>query len=164
MLRLMGILMLGLCLALPARAQDKVSPDTMQAANELAAIMTGDTVAQISRAMTAQIWPSIAQQVAGRVDAATVADMRIAFEKTLTKFTGEVMKNAPDVYARHFTAQELRDMVAFYKSPTGVKALHEMPKVMADVSTQMGPRLQALQSELNAQMVAIMHEHGYPKK
>jgi uncharacterized protein len=163
MLRLTGILILGLCLALPARAQDKPTADTMAAAKELAAIMTGDTVKQLSRAMTAQIWPSIERQVAGRVDAATVADMRGAFEKSLIKFTGEVMENAPEVYARHFTTKELRDMIAFYQSPTGVKALHEMPKVMADVSQQMAPRLQALQGELNAQMVAIMREHGYKK-
>jgi uncharacterized protein len=163
MQRLLAILILAASLALPAHAQDKPSPETMQAAQELAAIMTSDTVEQLSRAMTAQIWPTIEQQVVGKIDAATIADMRAAFEKTLTKFTGEVMKNAPEVYARHFTAQELRDMVAFYKSPTGVKALHEMPKVMADVSMQMAPRLQALQSELNQRMVAIMREHGYKK-
>lgn len=165
MTRLMGMILLACALALPARAEDKAAPapETMQAAQELAAIMTGDTVKQLSQAMTAQIWPTIERQVSGRVDAATIADMRAAFEQTLTKFTGEVMKNAPEVYARHFTTNELRDMIAFYKSPTGVKALHEMPKVMADVSTQMAPRLQALQGELNARMVAIMREHGYKK-
>ena len=162
-MRLMAILMLGLCLALPARAADKPSPETMQAAKGLAAIMTGDTVQQMSRAMTAQIWPTIEQQVAGKVDAATISDMRNAFEQALIKFTGEVMKNAPEVYARHFSAKELRDMIAFYKSPTGVKALHEMPKVMTDVSAQMAPRLQSLQAELNARMIAIMREHGYKK-
>ena len=97
MTRLLGILLLACALALPARAEDKASAETMQAARELAAIMTGDVVEQLSRAMTAQIWPTIEQQVAGKVDAATIADMRTAFEQTLTKFTGEVMKNAPDL-------------------------------------------------------------------
>jgi len=164
MIRLTVIILLACALALPARAADKPSAETVQAAQELAAIMTGDTVQQLSAAMAAQVWPTIEAQAAGKVDSATLADMRQAFEKTLAKFTGEVMAHAPEVYARHFSAQELRDMVAFYKSPTGVKALHEIPKVMADVSIQMAPRLQAFQSELNAQMVAIMHEHGYPKK
>ena len=163
MQRLLAILMFAVSLAAPARAQDKPLPETMQAAQELAAIMTSDTVEQISRAMTTQIWPTIERQVVGKVDADTIADMRTAFEKTLIKFTSEVMKNAPEVYARHFTAKELRDMVAFYKSPTGVKALHEMPKVMIDVSAQMAPRLQALQGELNERMVAIMRKHGYKK-
>ena len=161
MKRLVGVVLLASSLALPARAQEKASPDVAQAAHELAAIMTGDTVEQLSRAMAAQVWPSIEQQVAGKVDAATLTEMRAEFERTLVSFTGEVMKDAPQVYARHFSAQELRDMIAFYKSPTGVKALHEMPKVMADVSTQMAPRLQALQGEMNVRMRAIMAKHGY---
>jgi hypothetical protein len=161
MKRIMGMSLLALSLALPVRAQQSASPETLQAARELAAIMTGDTMQQISHAMAAQVWPTIEQSVAGKVDAATLAEMRAEFERTLASFTGEVMKNAPEIYARHFNAQELRDMIAFYKSPTGVKALHEMPKVMADVSTQMAPRLDTLQGELNARMRAIMAKHGY---
>ena len=164
MKRLLGILLLVASVALPARAEDKPAPKVMQAAHELAAIVTGDTVQQLSAAMAAQIWPTIERQAAGKVDAATLTDMRKAFEQTLEKFTGEVMANAPEVYARHFTAQELHDMIAFYKSPTGVKALREMPKVMADVSLQMAPRLQALQSELHDRMVAIMKRQGHGKK
>ncbi len=163
MIRLTVIFLLACTLTLPARAADKPSAETVQVAQELAAIMTGDTVQRLSAAMAAQVWPSIEAQAAGKVDAATLADMRKAFEKTMAKFTGEVMANAPEIYSRHFTAQELRDMVAFYKSPTGVKALHEIPKVMADVSMQMAPQLQAFESELNAQMIAIMQKHGYKK-
>ena len=161
MKRLVGVFLLATSLALPAGAQDKAAPGTMQAARELAAIMTGDTVEQLSRAMAAQVWPTIEAQVAGKVDAATLAEMRAEFERTLVSFTGEVMKGAPEVYARHFSVQELQDMIAFYKSPTGVKALREMPMVMADVSAQTAPRLQALQGELNARMRAIMAKHGY---
>jgi hypothetical protein len=133
----------------------------MQAAHDLAAIMTGDTVQQLSAAMAGQVWPSIEKNVAGRVDAATLAEMRVTFEQALTTFTSEVMKNAPEVYARHFTAPELRDMIAFYKSPTGVKALREMPKVMGDVSAQTAPRLQAFQNDLNSRIQAILAKHGY---
>ena len=55
-------------------------------------------------------------------------------------------------------------MVAFYKSPTGVKALREMPKVMADVGAQMAPRMQACKGDLNARMRAILEKHGYKNK
>jgi len=67
----------------------------------------------------------------------------------------------PETYARHFTAQELRDMVAFYKSPSGAKALREMPKVMTDVGTRLAPRLQTLQTGFDARMQAILQKHGY---
>jgi hypothetical protein len=131
------------------------------AARELSAIMTGDTITQMTAAMANQIWPTIEQQLGAKVDAATLAEIRTEFERSLKAFTGEVMKDAPEVYARHFSAQELRDMVAFYKSPSGSKALHEMPKVMADVGSRMAPRMQALQSDLDERMRAILQKHGY---
>jgi hypothetical protein len=163
MKRLLGVVLLACALAYPARADEQPSAETMQAAQELAGIVTGDTVKQLSTALAAQVWPTIEAQAAGKVDATTLAEMRQAFEQTLAKFTGEVMAKAPEIYAHHFTAQELRDMVAFYKSPVGIKALREMPKVMLDVSQQMAPRLKTLQTELNAQMIAIMQKHGYKK-
>ena len=160
MTRLLALLLLGLSLALPARAQEP-SPETLAAARDLSAIMTGDTITQMTVAMANQIWPTIEAQLGAKVDAATLAEIRTEFEGSLKAFTGEVMKDAPDVYARHFSAQELRDMVAFYKSPTGSKALHEMPKVMAAVGGRMAPRMQALQTDLDQRMGAILQKHGY---
>lgn len=160
MTRVWTVLLLALSLVLPARAQEP-SPETLAAARDLSAIMTGDTITQMSAGMAAQIWPAIEHQLGAKVDAATLSEMRVEFERTLKTFAGEMMKDAPDVYARHFSAQELRDMVAFYKSPSGTKALHEMPKVMADVGTRMAPRLQSLQSDLDGRMRAILEKHGY---
>src|SRR4051812_6952744 len=149
MKRLVGAMMLACCLAAPVRAQEP-SAETLAAARELSTIMTGDTIGQMTTAMSAQIWPAIEQQLSAKVDAATIAEIRAEFERSLADFTTEVMKDAPDTYARHFTAQELRDMVTFYKSPSGAKALHEMPKVMTDVGTRLAPRMQALQTDFDA--------------
>ncbi len=160
-MRLLGAVLLAGCLVLPVRAQDSGSPEALAAARELSAIMTGDTMTQIAAALTAQIWPSIERAFGSKVDAATMAEMRGEFEQTVTAFTADVMKDAPQVYARHFSAQEIKDMVAFYKSPTGMKALHEMPKVMADVGTQMAPRMQAFEGDLNARVRAVLQKHGY---
>jgi uncharacterized protein len=160
-MRLLRAILLAGCLVLPVRAQESGSPEALAAARELSAIMTGDTMTQIAAALTAQIWPSIERAFGSKVDAATMAEMRGEFEQTVTAFTADVMKDAPQVYARHFSAQEIKDMVAFYKSPTGVKALHEMPKVMADVGTQMAPRMQAFEGDLNARVRAVLQKHGY---
>jgi len=69
----------------------------------------------------------------------------------------------PAVYARHFSAQELHDMIAFYKSPTGARSLKEMPAVLVDVSQEIAPRMQSMQTDLNARIDAIMRTHGYGK-
>lgn len=161
MKRVLAAALLFGCLTLPARAQDVPSAETLKAAQDLAAIMGGDTVQQMIGAMTAQMWPAIEGQLGAKVDAATLAELRTEFERTLASFAGESMKDAPAVYAKYFSTQELRDMVAFYKSPTGAKALRMMPQVMTDVSTRMMPRMQAFQRDLNARIVAIMQKHGY---
>jgi len=163
MQRLMAIALLLGCLAVPAQAQDAGSPDALRAAQELSAIITGDTIHQLSGTITAQMWPRIEKEFSGKVDKATLGDLRVEFEESLSKFTSEMMKDAPAVYARYFTAKELRDMIAFYKSSTGVKALHMMPKVMGDVSSQMMPRMQAFQLDLNVRVDKVMQKHGYSK-
>ncbi len=161
MKRLLGIVLLCGCLAAPVRAQDAGSPEALRAAQELAAIITGDTIAQMSSALTAQLWPRIESQFGAKVDAATLAELRSEFERTLASSTAEMMKDAPAIYAKHFSAQELGDLLAFYKSPTGKKALQIMPTVMADVTTQMMPRMDTFQHDLNTRLEAVLQKHGY---
>ncbi len=162
MQRLFALALLCSCLAIPtAQAEDAPSPEALRAAQELSAMVSADTVNKLSGAMTAQIWPSIENSLGSKVDAATLSDLRGEFERSVAAFAGETMKYSPAVYARHFSAQELREIVAFYHTPTGAKALHEMPKVMGDVLAEMGPRIQAFQQELNTKIVAILQKHGY---
>jgi len=58
-------------------------------------------------------------------------------------------------------AQELRDILAFYKTPTGAKALRVMPKVMADVGATLAPHMPAFQRDMGGRLDAIMQKHGY---
>jgi hypothetical protein len=118
-------------------------------------------MSQMSSAMTAQIWPSIENSLVSKVDAATLAELRGEFERSVAAFAGETMKYSPAVYARNFSAQELREIVAFYRTPTGAKALHVMPKVMGDVMAEMMPHMDGFQRDLNARLEAVMQKHGY---
>jgi uncharacterized protein len=161
MKRLLAIALLFGCLAAPVRAQDAGSPESLRAAQELAAIITGDTISQMSKSVTAQLWPRIEEQFAGKVDAATLAELRTEFENALTSFTTGIMKDAPAIYAKHFSVQELRELLAFYKSPIGKKALQTMPLVMADVTGLMMPRMEGFQRDLGARVQAVMQKHGY---
>lgn len=163
MKRLIATALLGACLALPAQADEAPSPETLRVALELAGIMNGNSVTQMSRTLTAQIWPNLEGQFKAKVDAATLAELKTVFEEALAHFTTEVMKDAPAVYARNFTAQELRDMIAFYKTPTGKKALQVMPQVMADVSARLAPHVATFRGDLNARIEAVMVKHGYKK-
>lgn len=150
-----------ICMMGPAKAQDAGSLEALRAAQELTAIVTSDAIAQLSHNMTAQMWPNIEAQLGGKVDGATLAEMRAEFEKAITAFTAQTMQDAPAIYAKHFTAQELRDLLAFYKTPTGAKALKAMPQVTAEITAQMMPNMQPFQTDLVTRLRAIMRSHGY---
>ena len=152
-----------IALAGPSVAQSAPSADTLAAAQELTAIMNGESMAQMRAAITAQLWKNVEQRLGSQADAATLTEMRSEFERAVAELTGDVMQDVPSIYARHFSAQELRDMIAFYKSPTGVKSLKEMPALLAEVSQQVAPRMQRMQTDLNARMETIMRNHGYGK-
>ncbi len=44
-----------------------------------------------------------------------------------------IIDNIIPVYAKHFTPAELKELIAFYKSPVGAKNLALTPKLMSEV-------------------------------
>jgi hypothetical protein len=164
MMRFLGLLLVVSCLVSPAQAQNAGSPEALAAAKELSAIITGNSIQQMSRAVTAKTWPEIERKFGGKVDSATLSDMRAEFQAALAKFTSDIMKETPAIYAKYFSANELHDMLAFYKTPTGAKALRMMPTLAAEIAALIGPRAHVFQQELASRMIAVMKKHGYGKK
>ncbi len=65
-------------------------------------------------------------------------------------------------YAKAFTAQELRAVIGFVRSPVGAKWIRQQPQVTAEVSRAMqqrfGPRLEAAQKTVGPRMDAEMRK------
>ncbi len=148
-------------LASEAQAQGAASPEALAAANELAAVLSQDTITQLSRAMTATIWARLEAEIGSKVDRATLDELRAEFEKSLAAFVTDAMKEAPTIYARYFTAEELRGMTAFYRTPAGTKALQLMPQVMGDFYATLMPRMETFQRQLQDIVQAVLRKHGY---
>ncbi len=142
-----------------ARAQD--ATEALQAANELAAIISADAVNQISRELTAGFWPNIENSLKSKVDDTTLSEVRADFDHRLAQFGADAMKDAPAFYAKYFTVQELRDITAFYRTPTGAKALQTMPKVMFEYLAGVRPKVQEFQQGVGRGAQEIMQRHGY---
>ena len=136
------------------------SPDAIAAAKELMAIMSPDLVGQMMRGMVAQMWPQIERSFGPQIDAATSAELRAEFEHATQQFVLDSMQDMPQIYAKYFTADELHQLAAFYKTPLGAKALSQIPKVMADFSSTMMPRMTAFQQQLQGRLQAILEKHG----
>jgi hypothetical protein len=141
-----------------ARAQDA---EALQAANELASIISADAVNQISRELAAGFWPNVENSLKSQVDDATLSELRADFARRLAQFGAEAMKDAPATYAKYFTAQELRDITAFYRTPTGAKALQTMPKVMFEYLAGVRPKVQEFQQGVRTGVQEIIQRHGY---
>ena len=167
-MRLGTLLMIALLLAAAptaAPAQSSPAPETLQAAQELFSIMSGDMLKQLTTQITNAVWPQIEQKArAAKIDDATIAELRSEFERIEVGFLTDSLKEAPAIYARHFTAAELHDLVAFYRSPTGRKALNEMPQVMGEFyASSLVPHMAGLQQQINEAMTTVLREHGYAK-
>jgi len=53
----------------------------------------------------------------------------------------EMVTWSADVYAQRFTVPELKDMIAFYRTPTGRKVARLLPEIMGEVGKKVGQLL-----------------------
>lgn len=85
-----------------------------------------------------------------------IAPYKEVMRKFLAKYMSwESLKNEfARIYAEEFTEQELRDMIAFYRTPTGAKAIAKMPALMAKGGQLGMQRVQQNMGELNEMLRA----------
>jgi hypothetical protein len=148
----------------PGLAQNTPSAESLAAAWELASLTSASVVTQISATLTNETWPTVeaALRVKNpRIDPATLATLRREFEDLQARATLEALADAAPIYARHFTAEELRQLIAFYRTPVGAKALAVMPRASLELLQGMGPRLQRLSETVNQRFAAILQQRGY---
>jgi uncharacterized protein len=163
-LRILAVASLLLVAGGQTRADDPPSPEALAAATDLLAVLSPDMMKQLTGSVTAAFWPVVEQQArANKIDDATIAEMRGEFERIQLAFVSDAMKEAPPIYARHFTVAELHELATFYRTPAGAKALREMPRVMGDMTALLVPRLQDLQRNTGEAFEKILREHGYAK-
>jgi len=142
--------------ALPQTA----SPEALAAAKELMTVskMT-DQLKQILPAVTQQVRTLIvaAHPRAQQDFDAFAPVLQAAMETRLQTFVDEGAK----IYARHFTAEELRQVRDFYRTPTGQKFIREQPEVLKE-SMALGQQWgQAIGLELQKQMIEELRKRGH---
>lgn len=143
------------------------SAEAIAVAKELVALISGDMIGELTNKMVAQAWPTFEQSLRAQhpqLDAATSAELRAEFEKQMATNVAESMKDAPTIYARHLTVPEMRDIQAFYRTPTGAKALKVMPQISAEVMGKFIPRMQGMIERVNTALTGILQKHGYTTK
>ena len=144
--------------------EETPSSESLQAASELLSILSADMTKQLAAMLTNAFWPAIEQKARGQgIDDATLTDLHAGFERVQLEVLAEAMKGAPQIYAQHFTAAELRDLTAFYRTPTGAKTLVEMPKVTGEFAASLMPRLNDIQQRMGDVFDKTLRAHSYLK-
>ena len=85
------------------------------------------------------------------------AQLRTEFAPRASQLVDQVAQ----LYARTFTEQELKDALAFYKSPLGRKIVTEEPKVLDDGFRRIQQWANKFSEEVMGRMRAEMKKKGY---
>jgi hypothetical protein len=146
-----------------ARAEGAPSAETMQAAKDLVALITKDTIKELAARITAQVWPQIEASLKAKQKIAPfqLNELRHEFERIQFEFATKVMADAPALYARYFTADELRQLLAFYHTPVGEKAMRTMPRLTAEALQMVMARLPQLQADAMDAFTKILKQRGF---
>ena len=85
------------------------------------------------------------------------AQLRTEFAQRTTEVTNEITR----LYAQRFSEQELKEAIAFYKTPTGKKILAEEPKILDETYARVQQWANRLQSEVAVRVRAEMKKRGH---
>ena len=150
-------LAISLMSAAPAPAQ---SPETVAAAKDLMAVMrSSDNFKAMMPSIMQALKPAIVQ---GRPEVDRDFDALVApLLGAMNSRLDEIIDKVAGIYARNFTAAELREVTAFYRGPTGQKFVQKLPGVMQEslvVGQQFG---QQIAGELQQRMIEELRKKGH---
>jgi uncharacterized protein len=77
---------------------------------------------------------------------------------------GELEREVPKLYVASFTEEDLRGLMAFYRTPLGQKALTRMPELMKQAAELGAQIAQKHQGELKEMLEQARHEHESAKE
>jgi uncharacterized protein len=134
------VLCMAFCAASPARAQTPPqspaaqSPESLAAAHELMGVIKPAN--QFKAVLPALIQSMKSTLVQGRPELEKQYDaMMPAFYESAQKRFNELADSIAVIYASNFTADELRDIIAFYRTPTGQTLLARQATIAQQTMT-----------------------------
>lgn len=144
-------------------AQVAPNAEALQAAQELMSVLGKDTIRQMAEQITAQVWPKITHSLQAKqsVTPDQLNDLRKEYNRIQIEFMTKIMADAPVIYARHFTAAELRELLAFYRTPVGEKSIRVLPQITAETLALVVPRMQQIQTEVMDSFSKVLRQRGF---
>jgi hypothetical protein len=85
------------------------------------------------------------------------AQLRTEYQPRIAEFTNEIVQ----LYAQRFTEQELKEAIAFYKSPAGKKMLVEEPRILDATYARLQQWAGRFQDEVMTRVRVEMKKRGH---
>ncbi len=151
---------IALAVSSPAAHAQQPSPAAMLTAKEIVAVTGATTlfnpliagVVEQAKLLFLQQNPGLSKDL---------NEITAKMRKDLAPRFDELVNEVTRIYAIHFTEQELKDVLAFYKSPAGKKLVVEQPKIV-DASLKFAQNwANALSDEVIAKMRDELKKKGH---
>ena len=149
-------------LLIPGAGQAQApSAEGLTAARELVVTMqVADQFKMIVPLMMQSIRPAIVQGRSPQFERDFDAIVQVMIDGMSSRF-GEMGELIAGIYAQNFTVAELREVIAFYRGPTGQKLLEKTPAI-AQQSMAMGQKFgESLMNDLQGRMKDELRKRGH---
>ena len=157
--RMVGLFAAVLLLAAPARAQSP-SPESTAAAKELInTINLADQFKNLMPMIMKNLKPAIVQGRSG-VDRDYDAMVPVLLEASQARIR-ELIEAVAIIYSSNFSAEELRAVIAFYKTPVGQKFLQKQPFMMQQTMTVGQKFGQSIAADMQKRMIEELRKKGH---
>jgi hypothetical protein len=149
-----------LALAGPARAQPQPSANAQNLARELIGIIGAARDFQsVPTAVIVQVASNFLQ-----ANPKLSKDLNEIAERLVEEYNprrGELPAEVVRLYATRFTEQELKDALAFYKSPLGKKMLSESQSILAEAARRADAWAAKAREEIAGKIRAELKKRGH---
>jgi hypothetical protein len=159
MLKSLIAALIALSLICPGRADTAAPPDPEAVAVATELIITLRIPAQfrlsIPRMLQAMKWVVLQThpEMERKFDSATPVVIDAMNARVM-----ELLGPIADIYARHLTASEIRQLVAFYRTPAAQKFMDKSPVVTEEMATVGQSIARKLSREMHERMIEELHE------
>jgi hypothetical protein len=159
----LAALCLFACLAAPlAHAEALTEAKTNDIKQLMQITGSGNLAKQYAGAISQQMFMALKAarpDVPDRAFAVMNTELLAFFTEKMNTRGGLIDQIIP-IYAKNFSDQEIRDVIAFYNTPTGKKVIQVLPVVLKQ-SIEAGQKWgQAMSPEIQARVVAALDKEG----
>jgi hypothetical protein len=119
--------------------------------------MVDNAMQQMVNAMKQQITARMATQGDSDKDELIGKFMDFVSSETTAMAKKMLTEDLPSIYEKHFTSEEIKDLILFYESPTGKKIVKKTPEISGEIMNIMATKyMPGLGQKISEKMTEII--------